>query len=65
MAADTSFPASIRPTRPALSSREGEERSVRSAVAVVLAGVVLVVLLVGGGAMLATVVDLVSWVGAS
>lgn len=38
-----------------------EDHSVRSAVAVVLSGLVLVALLVGGGAVLATLVDLASW----
>ncbi len=37
------------------------DHDVRSAVAVVLAGLVLVALLVGGGAVLATLVDLASW----
>ncbi|UZN02320.1 hypothetical protein [Cellulomonas sp. S1-8] len=62
MAAHTSFPVTVRPARPA---RGPEDHSVRSAVAVVLAGIVLVALLVGGGAMLATVVDLASWAGAA
>ncbi|MFC8191418.1 hypothetical protein ACFUMH_07095 [Cellulomonas sp. NPDC057328] len=38
-----------------------DSHDVRSAVAVVLAGLVLVALLVGGGAVLATLVDLASW----
>lgn len=37
----------------------------RSAVAVVVAGLVLVALLVGGGAAVATVLDLTSWIGAA
>ncbi len=41
------------------------DRSTRSAVAVVVAGIVLVALLVGGGAMVATLVDLASWMGAA
>ncbi|MBF0686519.1 MAG: hypothetical protein IR158_01965 [Cellulomonas sp.] len=63
MAAHTPLPVTVRPA----SSRrhEPEDHSVRSAVAVVVAGVVLVALLVGGGAMVATLVDLSSWVGTS
>ncbi|KSW15067.1 hypothetical protein [Cellulomonas sp. B6] len=60
MAAHTTFPASVRPAR---SRRDPEDHSVRSAVAVVAAGLVLVALLVGGGAVVATLVDLMSWVG--
>ncbi|QGQ18599.1 hypothetical protein GC089_04250 [Cellulomonas sp. JZ18] len=41
-----------------------EDRSLRSAVAVVAAGLVLVALLVGGGALVATAVDLASWLSA-
>lgn len=57
MAAHTSF---LNPRR---SRTAPEDHSVRSAVAVVVAGVVLIALLVGGGAVLATVVDLASWLG--
>ncbi|MBD7920046.1 hypothetical protein H9657_17380 [Cellulomonas sp. Sa3CUA2] len=63
MAAHTSLPASVRPARAA--RRDPEDHSVRSAVAVVVAGVVLVALLVGGGAVVATLVDLTSWMGAA
>lgn len=59
MAAHTSFPT-VRPSR-----REPEDHSVRSAVAVVVAGLVLVTLLVGGGALVASLLDLMSWVEAS
>ncbi|MCC2335569.1 hypothetical protein [Cellulomonas wangsupingiae] len=58
MAAHTSLPAVVRPS---FVPREHEDHSLRSAVAVVVAGLVLVAMLVGGGAMLATVVDLASW----
>lgn len=63
MAAHTPLPASVRPARP--GRRHTDDHSVRSAVAVVVSGVVLVALLVGGGAMLATLVDLSTWVGTS
>jgi|GEM_PF-1450017 len=62
MAAHTSLPATLHPAR---TPRRPEDHSVRSAVAVVVAGVVLVALLVGGGALVATVVDLTSWLGAA
>lgn len=62
MAAHSSLPVSILP---ATARRESEDRSVRSAVAVVVAGAVLVALLVGGGAVVATLVDLATWVGTS
>ncbi len=68
MAAHTPLPATVRPatvrpvTRPA-RRHEHEDHSVRSAVAVVVSGIVLVALLVGGGAFVATLVDLASWVG--
>ncbi|GIG38905.1 hypothetical protein [Cellulomonas phragmiteti] len=61
MAAHTTLPVTVRPHRTA--RREPEDHSVRSAVAVVVAGLVLVALLVGGGAVVATLVDLTSWVG--
>ena len=62
MAAHTSFSV-IRPSR---SSHGGpEDHSVRSAVAVVVAGLVLVALLVGGGAMVASLLDLMTWVSPS
>ena len=61
MAAQTSFPETFAPAR--VARHQPEDRSVRSAVAVVLAGVVLVALLVGGGAVVATLVDLASWAG--
>lgn len=60
MAAPTPLPASVRPAR---APRQPEDHSVRSAVAVVVAGVVLVALLVGGGAVVATLLDLASWLG--
>ncbi|ADG75611.1 hypothetical protein Cfla_2725 [Cellulomonas flavigena DSM 20109] len=59
MAAHTSFPT-VRPSR-----REPEDHSLRSAVAVVAAGLVLVMLLVGGGAVVASLLDLMSWVSPS
>lgn len=62
MAAHTSFPA-VRPSHP--SRRDPEDHSVRSAVAVVVAGLVLVALLVGGGAVVASLLDLMSWVSPS
>ena len=61
MAAQTTFPDTFPPVR--ASRHQPEDRSVRSAVAVVIAGVVLVALLVGGGAVVATLVDLASWAG--
>ncbi|MBO3088392.1 hypothetical protein [Cellulomonas dongxiuzhuiae] len=61
MAAHTPLPASVPPA--GAPRRDAEDHSVRSAVAVVVAGVVLVALLVGGGAVVATLVDLTSWVG--
>lgn len=60
MAAHTTLPVTVRPVR---APRQAEDHSVRSAVAVVVAGVVLVALLVGGGAVVATLVDLATWVG--
>ncbi|MBO0899569.1 hypothetical protein J1G42_06285 [Cellulomonas sp. zg-ZUI222] len=61
MAAETPLPVTVRPARAPRPA--AEDRSLRSAVAVVASGLVLVALLVGGGAMLATLVDLASWVG--
>ncbi|MDQ0426150.1 MULTISPECIES: hypothetical protein [Cellulomonas] len=58
MAAHTTFPASVRPAR---TRRDPEDHSVRSAVAVVAAGLVLVALLVGGGAVVATLVEMMTW----
>ncbi len=61
----TSTPAPVLPpTFPAPTTAHVEEHPVRSAAAVVVAGLVLVALLVGGGAVLANVVELASWVGA-
>ena len=62
MAAHTSFPT-VRPSRS--SHGDPEDHSVRSAVAVVAAGLVLVMLLVGGGAVVASLLDLMSWVSPS
>ena len=62
----SSTPAPVLPPAfPATTASRVEEHPVRSAVAVVVAGLVLVALLVGGGAVLANVVELASWVGAS
>lgn len=59
-------PSAPRVLPPALRERAArEDHSLRSAVAVVAAGLVLVALLVGGGALVATAVDLASWLSAS
>lgn len=63
MAAHTALPVTVRPGTTRRPRQEPEDHSVRSAVAVVVAGLVLVALLVGGGAVVATLVDLTSWVG--
>ncbi|QCB92843.1 hypothetical protein [Cellulomonas shaoxiangyii] len=57
------FPSAprIAPRGPGPRVTVPEDHSVRSAVVVVLSGLVLVALLVGGGAVLATLVDLASW----
>lgn len=60
----TSTPAPVLPPSfPAPTTSRVEEHPVRSAVAVVVAGLVLVALLVGGGAVLANAVELAAWVG--
>lgn len=63
------FPSAPRTPRRAPGDRRRrhvpEDHSLRSAVAVVAAGLVLVALLVGGGALLATLVDLAAWASPS
>ncbi|WP_136519118.1 MULTISPECIES: hypothetical protein [Cellulomonas] len=58
-------PAAPRVLPPRRPVHDPDDHSLRSAVAVVVAGLVLVALLVGGGALVATAVDLASWVSAA